>query len=221
MAKKRQKRAENLAAFAGPDADQETIERLAAAAQAANAKSGHNSGEPPDAVIKRNADAIELALIEINTAQKTVQKARAELKVARDTAKTDTGSKAWVNSIVAAVKLKLAAAKGGAGEIVTEHRQIGRTLRLLDDCPLGTQHELFMSPPDRADAAKDEKSIEAEATLAGEHAGLNGEPRENNPHHSGTPAWFGWNNGHQVGTDKLADGLRTGNANPATGASAH
>lgn len=166
----------NLAAFSGGDHDQETIDKLNAANQAANAKAGHNSGEPPDEAIKRNANAIELALIEIHGAMKIVQKARADFDVARKTAKTDLGSKAWVDSIVAAVKLKLEAAKGGAGEIVTEHRQIGRTLRLLDDCPLGTQFELFHF------ADMDEPKASAmDAELQGQHAYSNGENLANNP----------------------------------------
>ena len=133
MAKGKGRRAENLAAFAGGDHDQETVAKLEEAAREANAKAGHNSGEPPDEVIKRNAIAIELGLREILAAQKIVQQARADFKVTRNTAKTDTGSKGWVNSLVAALKMKIAAEKGGSGEMVTEHRQIGRILRLRSE----------------------------------------------------------------------------------------
>lgn len=216
--KPRNKRAENLADFAGPDADHENIEKLAKAAAESNSKIGHNSGEPSDEVLKRNADAIEVAWVEIDAAMRIVQAARAGLAVARKNAKTDFGAKSWVDSVEAAIKLKRAADKGGSSEIVSEHRQIGRALRVMG-CALGTQFNLFASPADDV-APKDEKTIEAEATLAGEHAGLNGEPKENNPHQAGTPQWFGWNNGHTIGVDKLADGFRNGGA-PTSEAAAH
>ena len=138
MAKRKNRRAENLGDFAGPDHDKEQIDKLAKSAAAENAKIGHNGSEPPDEVVMRNAAAIEVAISEIDAALRIVQKARADFAVARKTAKTDLGSKAWVDSVVAAVKLKRSAEKGGMGEIVTEHRQMGRILRLMN-CPLGTQ----------------------------------------------------------------------------------
>lgn len=211
MAKRGQRRvAPVVAAFAGGDADKENLDKLAAAAaeDAARHKSGANGGEPPDEVVSRNADAIEVALIEIENVGRLMQKARSDLSAAEKTAKVDLGSKGWVTSIKEAIKLKRQAAKGGAGEMVTEHRQIGRVLRLLD-VPIGTQ--LYLLPPEEDPAQpKDEKAIEAEATLAGEHAGLNGEPKENCPHQPGSPEAFGWRNGWQIGADKLTDGFRTG-----------
>lgn len=197
--------APNLEQFAGPDADTETIERLSAAAAAANGKPGHNSGEPPDEVVNRNFDAIEVALAEIDAAGRIMQKARAELKAARSTAKTDCGSKAWVESIVAAVKLKRQAEKGGTGELVTEHRQIGRILR-LKGVPLGTQYNLFAVPETDKDGAK------VDATAEGEHAGREGVPREDNKYTPGSPDWFAWNNGWQAGQDAIAATLGRGNA---------
>lgn len=194
--------------FAGPDADMANIEKLAAAAAEANAKAGHNSGEPPDEVIKRNADAIEVALIEIDTAMRVVQKARADLGAVLKTAKTDMGSKEWATEVMESVKLKRAAAKGGAGSIVSSHRMKGRILRLLDT-PLGVQFNLFAMPTVdeiKADPAK----AEAEATLAGEKAGRSGEPMDNCPHTPGTPEAFGWRNGWQRGFDAAAEALARG-----------
>ena len=43
----------------------------------------------------------------------------------------------------------------------------------------------------------------------------------NNPHTPGTTPWFTWNNGHQVGAEKLAENLRTGNVGGGEGAAAH
>lgn len=168
--------AQNLGDFAGGDADKETIEKLAEAAKKANEKGGHNS-EPPDEVVSRNFDSIELALIEIDNAARIMQKARAGLKAARDTAKTDCGSKAWADSIVASVKLKRQGEKGGNGELVTEHRQIGRILR-LKGVPLGVQFKLFAFE----EGADDGAPVAAmDAELQGQHAYSNGEPMTNNP----------------------------------------
>lgn len=195
MAKKPRKprTAPNLGQFAGPNADQETIERLSAAAAAANGKAGHNSGEPPDEVVNRNFDAIEVALAEIDAAGRIMQKARAELKAARTTAKTDCGSKAWVESIVAAVKLKRQAEKGGTGELVTEHRQIGRILR-LKGVPLGTQFNLFAVGAEEIPAALGGKDG-MDAELQGQHSYSNGEPLTNNPFQPGTQHHVDWTHG--------------------------
>lgn len=204
----RTNRTADHADFSGPDADKANIERLAAAAKEANAKAGHNSGEPLDEVIKRNADAIEVALIEIDTAMRTVQAARAGLAAAQKTAKTDLGSKEWVESVKAAVKLKRAAAKGGTSSIVSEHRQMGRVLRLLDT-PLGVQFNLFAMPTDEEIKADPVKS-EAEATLAGEKAGREGQPMDNCPHTPGSAEAFAWRNAWQRGFDAAAEALARG-----------
>lgn len=195
MARRKTQAAGNLAEFVEEDADQAQLARLSAAREAEVAKEGHNSGDPPAEVLKRNADAIELGLLEINRAQKLVQTARAEFKAIRDTAKTDFGgSRSWVESTVKAVKLKLQAAKGGTGEIVTEHRQIGAVLRLVDDCPLGHQYGLFAEPIPAVDLSPEQQ--ESEAELAGAHAWSNNEPVGNNPHADHTsPKHVGWARG--------------------------
>lgn len=183
----------NLGDFAGGDADKETIEKLAEAAKKNNAKGGDNS-EPPDEVVSRNFDSIELALIEIDNASRIMQKARAGLKAALDTAKTDCGSKAWALSIQASVKLKRQGEKGGNGELVTEHRQIGRILR-LKGVPLGVQFKLFQFEDAPADGAP---VAAMDAELQGQHAYSNNEPLVNNPFQPGTQEhvdWgMGWNN---------------------------
>lgn len=182
--------AENIKDFAGPDHDKETIEQLAEQAKKANAKGGSNS-EPPDEVVTRNFDAIELALIEIDVASRTMQKARAGLKAALDTAKTDCGSKAWAQSIQASVKLKRQGEKGGNGELVTEHRQIGRILR-LKGVPLGVQFNLFAVPGAEDDGAP---VAAMDAELQGQHAYSNGEKPENNPFQAGSAEHADWSSG--------------------------
>lgn len=221
MAKRRNNRmAENIGDFAGPDADRENIEKLAKAAEEANAKAGHNSGEPSDEVIDRNFDSIEVAWVEIDAAGRVMQQARAALKAARTTAKTDMGSKAWVDSVEAAVKLKRQTDKGGSSELVAEHRQIGRILR-IKNVAIGTQFGLYAFPEVESEAPKDDKTLANEAFLAGEHAGLNAEPIDNCPHPAGSPQAFGWRNGHQIGADKLSENLRTGHTQASGGAAAH
>jgi len=211
MAKRRAKQAENLSDFAGPDADKETIEKLAEAARKVNEKGGGNS-EPKDEVLGRNFDAIELALVEIDSAARIMQKARAGLKAARDTAKTDCGSKAWVDSIVAAVKLKRQGEKGGNGELVTEHRQIGRLLR-LKGVPLGTQFKLFHFVDETPDGVP---SADMDAELQGQHAYSNGEPLTNNPKQPGTQEHVDWAHGWSQAQTANARSMGHGAAEAAT-----
>lgn len=210
MAKR--KRATNHSDFAGPDADREAIEKLSSAAAKENKKAGKNAGPISDEALARHIDLIQAAELEFDEARDAAAVKSGILRNRYKVAKNDGAD-------IEALKLALKLAKRTTGEVVTEHRNVGRIIRLMN-LPIGHQFNLF-PVDDVAAEPKDEKSIEAEATLAGEHAGLNGEPKSNNPHQGGTPQWFGWNNGHQVGADKLADGLRTGNAHPATGAPAH
>lgn len=207
----RTNRTADHADFSGPDADKANIERLAAAAKEANAKTGHNGGEPLDEVIKRNADAIEVALIEIDTAMRTVQAARAGLAAAQKTAKTDLGSKEWVESVKAAVKLKRAAAKGGLGSIVSEHRKMGRVLRLLDT-PLGVQYNLFAVPADVD--AEPGKTSAMDAELQGDAAWRNNEPESNNPFQAGTENHVLWQQGFRTAMAVAANKMGPGNGEP-------
>lgn len=78
---KRGRQAANHDDFKGPDHDADTIERLSAAAASANAKAGHNSGAPPDEVVARNFDAIELAWTEIDAAARIMQ--RRDVRIGR------------------------------------------------------------------------------------------------------------------------------------------
>lgn len=212
MAKR--KRAENHADFAGPDADKEAIEKLASAAAKENEKRGKNTGEISDEALDRHIRMIKAAEGEWREARDKAAELQGVLRNRYKVAKNDGVD-------VEAMKLAFRIAERPASEFVAEHRNLGRYLRLMA-APVGTQFGLFDFLDARTDAAPgDEQSMEAEATLAGEHAGLNSEPKENNPHVAGTAPWFAWNNGHQVGADKLADNLHTGNVDPATGSPAH
>jgi len=197
MARRKNQRATNHADFAGPDADRDNIERLAKAAQEANAKTGHNSGDPSPEAITRSYNAIKVAKLEILAAGRIMQKARSELSAAEKTVKTDLGSKGWVTSIKKAVQLDLDAAKGGMGEIVTEHRQIGLALRTLE-VPLGTQFGLFsvaeIETPPTANGAAPEVS-ENEAELRGEQDYRAGLKITDNYYMPGTPQHVAWGTG--------------------------
>lgn len=195
MARKaKNKLAENIGDFAGPDADRENIEKLAKAAEEANKKIGHNSGEPTDDVIERNFDAIEVALNEIDAAGRIMQKARQAYGAVLKTAKTDFGSKTWAESVDAAVKLKRQTDKSGAGGLVTEHRQIGRILR-VKNVPIGTQFNLF-TVADEATEGKPSAPVGMDAELQGQHAWSNNEPISNNPFTPGTDDFVAWEAGH-------------------------
>lgn len=215
MARKKRERAANHSDFAGPDANQEAVDKLADAGTKENEKRGKNAGPISDEAMLRHIQLIQAAELEYDEARDaTAQKSgilRNRYKVAKNDG-VDTE----------ALKLALKLAKRSSGEVVTEHRAVRRII-LLMNLPIGHQFDLFRVAGDDEGSSepKSEKSIEAEATLAGEHAGLNSEPRENNPHTAGTTAWFNWNNGHQIGTDKLAGNLHTGTPDPATGAPAH
>lgn len=221
MAKKpRGRRAEDVADFADQNADKEAIEKLAESARAANAKTSHNSGEISDEDLLHHSNLIEAAQLEIDQMAIEMGKKRGVLGSRKKAAKK---ANVDVDALMLAIKLKKRANVGGMGAIVTEHRTVGRLLRLWDH-PLGTQFSLF--PTDapgegEAPAAKTEEAIIAEATLEGEQAGLNGEPKANNPHQAGTPKWFGWNNGFQIGADKLTDSFRTGKKPAPAGVAAH
>lgn len=183
--------------FAGPDANKENIERIAAARAAENAKAGigHNSNPSPEA-IERSYNAIMAATLEIEAAGRIMQKARAELSAAEKTAKKDLGSKSWVDSVKKSVARVREAEKGGAGGLVTEHRQIGFILKTMN-VPLYTQFKLFDLPEEAETTTEGAKvTTTATAYLQGEQAYKNEEPVDSNPFTPGTEQFVAWANGY-------------------------
>lgn len=221
MARKpRGRRNEDVADFADQNADKEAIEKLAEAAKTANAKMGHNSGQVSDEDLLHHTNLIEAAQLEIDQLAIEMGKKRGVLGSRKKAAKKANVN---VDDVMLAIKLKKSASVGGMGQIVTGFRTVGRLFRLWDH-PLGTQFNLFPdAPADEGEGAapQTEEQIIAEATLAGEQAGLNGEPKSNNPHQAGTPKWFGFNNGWQIGADKLTDSFKTGKVPAPAGVAAH
>lgn len=187
-------------------AQQEEIEQ-AAKARAAGIKAGHNSGEVPEDTLRLHTDTLRNKKSAIDALMKQVSELRQELSNAKTLAKKD---KVNVKGVMAALALEKAARENGSSGIVEEHRTIGRVLKILD-CPLGHQFHLFDLPETDQDGAK------IDAALQGEQAGREGAPKDDNPHTPGTPDWFSWNNGHQVGADAAVASF----GGSATGEAAH
>lgn len=192
------------------DATAAEIEQLSAT-RAAEAKAGHNSNAVPEETWRIHLDALKAKRSAIKAMVKQTSVLRQELSNAKDLAKKD---KVDVKAIMRALDLEEAARENGSSGIVTEHRNVGFVLKLLD-CPLGTQFSLFELPDTDKDGAK------IDATLQGETAGLNGEPIDNCPYQPGTPDAFAWRNGHQIGAEKLTESFKTGEPPAPAGGTKH
>lgn len=200
MAKRTNRRAEHHADFAGVDAEKEAIEKLAANAAKANAKT--NTGEISDEAAARHILLIEAAETEWQEARDKA----AELQgVYRNRLKVAKGDGMDVDALKLAFKIK----RRQMGEVVSEQRSVGRYLKLMGS-PLGTQWSLFDQP--------DEDGAKLDATARGEQAGREGADRDSNPYTPGTPDWFAYNNGWQTGQDAIASTLGRGNSGNGAGA---
>lgn len=214
MAKKpNAQRAQTQSDFANHEADKENLDRIERSRAAENAKAGvgHNSGEPSDEVIERHYNALLAAKLEIDAAARIMQKARAEYGAARKTAKTDLGSKSWVDDIVDAIDDARQAEKGGTGEIVTRHRRKGRVFKIMK-VPLFHQFGLF-DLPDEVVAGADGSKIATPATayLRGEQAYRDEAPADSNPFTPGTEQFVSWANGYADRRQATLDGVGLGN----------
>ena len=191
MAKrKNRQREENVADFAGPDAEKEAIERLSKSAAEANKKTGKNVGEASDETVGMHVNLIKAAEVEWRELRDKASQAQGVL---RNRYKVAKGDGVDVDSL----KLAFRIAERSSGEVVSEQRNVGRYLRIMGS-PLGTQWSLFDS---------EEAAETIDPAAQGEQAGLNGEPRDVNPYTPGSTPWFMWNNSWQTGQDKLAEGL--------------
>ena len=203
MAKRRSsRRNEDVSDFAGPDADQEAIERLTASAKKENAKKGKNIGEASDETVGMHVNLIKAAEIEWRELRDKASQAQGVL---RNRYKVAKGDGVDVDSL----KLAFRIAERATGEVIAEQRNLGRYLKIMGS-PLGHQWSLFEEPD--ADGAS------LDAAAQGEQAGREGADRSANPYQPGTPNWFSWNNSWQVGQDVIADTLGRGSD---VGAGAH
>lgn len=197
--RKSNRRAENHADFAGPDAEREAIERLAKSAAAANEKAGKNTGEISDEAAGRHILLIEAAETEWQEARDKAAELQGVYRNRLKVAKSD-------GMDIDALKLAFKIKRRQTGEVISEQRGIARYLQLMG-CPLGHQWSLFEEPD--ADGAK------LDATARGEQAGREGADRDSNPYNPGTPDWFAFNNGWQAGQDTIAATLGRGNGEAA------
>lgn len=207
MARKRtSRRNEDVADFAGPDANKEAIEKLANAAAAENKKrgtKGKNVGEASDETVGMHVNLIKAAEIEWRELRDKASQAQGVL---RNRYKVAKGDGVDVDSL----KLAFRIAERSSGEVISEQRNVGRYLRIMG-APVGTQWNLF-------EDTQDEGVQKLDATAAGEQAGREGADRDSNPHTPGSELWFQWNNGWNTGQDSIAQTLGRGNG---AGAEAH
>lgn len=181
----RRRRAEDHADFAGPDAQLEAVETLAKAGEKANAK---NRGPVSDEAVAMHIDLIKAAELVWRDLRDQASKAQGVLRNRYKVAKHDGVD-------TDALKLAFRTAERPSGEVISEQRMLARYLKIMGS-PLGFQWSLFEGPD--ADGAA------IDATALGEQAGREGVSRESNPYQPGTPDWFAYNNGHQVGQDHIA-----------------
>jgi hypothetical protein len=184
--------------FAGPDAEQEAIEKIAAARIAADkekaADNGDNGGPLLDedawrrAVNEYSAEMLAMEDLESQKAEvagriSSIRKVAKKLKVDWDLVKRYYEEHKAIR-------------KGGMGAMVTDERRYRRLLQLMGS-PLGTQFTLWgVEAEQQPGEASAKPGMDAE--LQGQHAYRNNEPRENNPFQPGTQDhvdWgLGWNN---------------------------
>ena len=184
-------RAEHLADFAGPDANQEAIETLAAAAVKENAKK--NPGPVSDETVGMHVNLIKAAETNWQEARDRAAELQGVLRNRYKVAKNDGVE-------IDALKLAFKIAQRTSGEVVSEQRNVGRYLRIMGS-PLGTQWSLF------EDSVTEDGRPKVDSNLQGQHAGRNGEPAENNPFTPGSADFVAWAEGWVVGQNMLAQGI--------------
>lgn len=184
-------RAEHLADFAGPDANQEAIETLAAAAVKENAKK--NPGPVSDETVLMHANLIRAAKAEWQEARDEATKRQGVLRNRWKVAKNDGVD-------TDSLKDALTFMEQSTSEVVSGQRNVGRYLRIMGS-PLGTQWSLF------EDSVTEDGRPKVDSNLQGQHAGRNGEPAENNPFTPGSDDFQAWADGWVVGQNMLAKGI--------------
>jgi hypothetical protein len=181
--------------FAGPDAEQEAIEKIAAARDAAteeeaDKKNGDNGGPILDEnAWRRAANELVAEQIEIDELMESVAEIRGRISSIKKVAEKCGAD--W-DVIKLYAKYAKRVRQGASGEIVTELRRLGALMRLMGS-PLHTQFGLFAEEPKGDDGAPARPGMDAE--LQGQHAYSNNEPRENNPFQPGTQDYVDWGTG--------------------------
>lgn len=195
------RRATKAGRFAGDGANESEIARLAEAANEKNKKKGGaNAGEVSDDTIKMHLGLIEAARTDHKKKRDIAVKANQFYRSRLDVAKKDGVD---TDALVYAFKV----ADRSVNEFASEHRNVGRYLRLMGAPVADPQLKLF--------AFLDEPEPEGEPRLKGEAAGKSGAPRDENPHTPGTDAFQLWETGWQVGVDTAQEALSKGTSGGA------
>jgi hypothetical protein len=196
--------------FAGPDAEKEAIEKIAAARAAAteeeaDKKNGDNGGPILDeaawmrAVNEYSAEMLEMEEIEKKKAEvagriSSIRKVAKKCKVEWDLVKRYYDDHKIIR-------------KGGMGAMVTDERRYRRLLKIMGS-PLGTQFTLWEVEAEQPEGQAAKPGMDAE--LQGQHAFSNREDRENNPFTQGSEdfvAWdAGWNNAQSATAREMGTG---------------
>lgn len=184
--------------FAGTDAQQDAIEKIAAAKAAAateaeqDKKKGDNGGPPLDEVAWRRAAneyCAEMLTMEELDAKKaevagrisSIRKVAKKLGVDWDVIKRYHIDHKGIG-------------KGAMGAMVTEERRYRWLLKVMDS-PLNTQFDLWQFAEEGAATEGADARPGMDAELQGQHAWSNRETLANNPFTQGTEDFVAWETG--------------------------
>ncbi len=201
--------------FAGPDAEKEAIEKIAAARKAAtieeeaDAKKGDNGGPLMDEDAWRracNEYTAEMLAIEDLEQQKaeiagrisSIRKVAKKCKVEWDLVRRYYDDHKLIR-------------KGGMGAMVTDERRYRLLLKLMGS-PLGTQFTLWEVADDKGEP---DAKPGMDAELQGQAAWRNNEPESNNPFQAGTEDHVAWQAGHRNAMAAAAREMGPGTGEPA------
>lgn len=199
--------------FAGPDAEKEAIEKIAAARAAAtkeeeaDKKAGDNGGPIMDqnewrrACVEYSAEMLDMEDLAERKAEiagriSSIRKVSKKLGVDWDLVKRYYEDHKRIR-------------KGAMGAMVTEERRYRQLLKLMDS-PLGTQFTLWEIEAEQPEGEAAKPGMDAE--LQGQHAYSNNEPRENNPFQPGTQDYVDWGSGWNAAQTATAMKMAPGEA---------
>jgi len=180
--KKRNGELEGAGEFAGPDAEKEAIEKIAAAKAASEKEAEQDNGGPimDEAAWKRAALELTAEQIEIDHLMEKVAEVRGRISSIKKVAEK-CGVDWDVIKLYAKYQKRIRI--GEMGAVVTEHRRLGALMRYMD-CPLHTQFGLFPEEPTGEDGKPATPAMEAE--LMGQHAYSQGAKLQDNPFNAAT-----------------------------------
>jgi ribosome modulation factor len=193
----RGRRATDHADFTGSTANRRAVERLAASGERKTKRrrkgegngslglDGGNVGGPSDECIHRHVRDIRGQQARLKSALKKASDERKTLNAYYKSAEGD-------GMDTAALKKAFKDSDRPMGEVVAERRNIARYEKIMGG-PVGTQWSLLDG----------DNAIALDAYAQGEHAGMNGEPRDNCPFLPGSEDYNRYMAGWQAGQMRL------------------